>query len=471
MTTLDKIEASVRNHPDRIAYLHNGDALTYRELWERAKEAAAHLKRRGTSPVVLYGHKGVEMPISIVACLMAGRPYVPVDLHTPETGIRHILNVTGSTLLIANEPLSLDGVTVSTLKGLADLPDAPSAEPARDAVYMIFTSGSTGRAKGIPISDSNLVNFIDWLSAMAPLRSYQGIRVLNQASFSFDLSVADLYYSLCNGHTLVGLDRYAPEHYGRMFEVIKDSGVNLFVCTPTFAKLCLLSRDFRAEGFPSLTCFFFCGEKLEARLVKRLFDAFSDASVINAYGPTEATCAVSAIEIKKEDLTEPLLPIGKRETSAVSVEIEDGEIVLRGKSVSSGYLDRPSDCFFCEGGERGYRTGDLGFFKEGKLYCQGRADEQIKYKGYRIELGDIERNLREIGGILDCAVVAKRDAEGVVKGIKAFAVAEDRLTPSSVKEALRLRVPSYMIPNTVTFLDSLPMNERNKIDKRLLSTL
>ena len=170
----------------------------------------------------------------------------------------------------------------------------------------------------------------------------------------------------------------------------------------------LLDSSFDIYHFSSIKCFFFCGECLEVETVRKLKFKFPDVNIINAYGPTEATCCVSLIEITKEMLDFDLLPVGKVSTAAVDLFFDNDEIVLKGKSVFDGYLNLESESVYLEDGRSCYKTGDIGFIKNDYLYCKGRIDQQIKYQGYRIELLDIEQNLLKIDGIVEAVVIAKK---------------------------------------------------------------
>ena len=200
---------------------------------------------------------------------------------------------------------------------------------------------------------------------------------------------------------------------------------------------------------------------------------FPCLKLINAYGPTEATSAVSGIVITEAMLQDDRpLPVGDMRTNAVDIVINDGEIVLKGKSVSQGYLGDIDGDFFSEDGRQCYRTGDLGYIYDGMLYCTGRKDSQVKYNGYRIELMDIENNIISIPGVQECAVIAKYTESNTVKTIKAFVTAETKkLNPVYIRNELSKKIPGYMIPRTIEILDRLPVNQNGKIDRKALAEL
>ncbi len=437
---LEKIAEAVNKYPMRTAYKAGGRSITYRELWAKANDCAQNLRKKGKDPVIIYDTKEIETFITIIACLLAGRAYVPINRTTPPDRIKEITQA------------------VQTF------------EVAEDTAYIIFTSGSTGKPKGVPISAENLDNFVQWISSLRPLSEYTGCSVLNQASFSFDLSVADMYYSLCNGHSLI---EYDSEEYSDIAPLFKREKINVAMLTPTFIRLCMLDESFNRQECPELRCIYSCGELLDKKTAQKLFVRFPNLKLINAYGPTEATSAVSGIVITEALLQsgQPL-PVGDMNTNATEIVIDDGEIVLKGKSVSRGYLQGPDDGFFAEKGLQCYRTGDLGYIRDGMLYCTGRRDSQVKYNGYRIELMDIENNIINIPGVQECAVIAKYTENNNVKTIKAFVTTEAaELDSSYIRNELSKKIPGYMVPRTITVLDRLPVNKNGKIDRKALAEL
>ncbi len=470
MKMLNKIKEVVEKKPNRIAYKVGNKSITYKELWSLADKYAQLLKRQGTSPVVIFGHKDINVVISIIACLMANRTYVPVDECTPLYRVKQIIELTGCSLVLTDNDINIEKVDCFSLEELKRFENNSINENENDIVYVIFTSGSTGVPKGVPISKTNLNNFVDWISHLYPLREYNNIKVLNQASFSFDLSVADFYYSLCNGHTLMAFNNRINDGYDEFFSLMLE--VNVAVMTPTFMKLCLLNGDFNEGNYPNLQCVYFCGEPLDVKEVQKIYSKFPNLKIINAYGPTEATSAVSGIIITKEMADDSeLLPVGEMNNLATSVEIINGEIVLKGKSVFGGYIGDYVGGYYYEKGMNCYKTGDIGYIEDGKLYCKGRIDNQIKYKGYRIELSDIEYNIKLIRGVRDSVVIAKYDDNSSVKTIKAFVVVDNNLDVSNIRKKLKKYIPEYMIPKTIKIIGRIPVNQNGKVDRRALMEL
>lgn len=460
---IEKIKEIVKRNPNNIAYKINNERITYKELWNKATYYSEYLINQGVDPVIIYGHKSISILISILSCIISNRTYIPIETSMPLYRLKKIIKSTNASLILTENKINLDNISIHNLNELEKYKIHKDKNNNNNIVYIIFTSGSSGEAKGVPISKDNLNNFINWISNLKPLCDYKNINVLNQANFNFDLSVADLYYSLCNGHTLISFNRDNSEE---IFDVMKE--INVAVMTPTFMKYCLLNEEFNEKNYKKFKCVYFCGEQLEKKLVNKLFLHFPNLKIINAYGPTEATSAVSAIRITKDMLIneKKLLPVGETQTFATNIEIIDNEIVLKGKSVFNGYLNNYTQGYYKENNINCYKTGDIGYIENNKLYCIGRKDNQIKYKGYRIELEDIEYNINLIDEVEDCAVIAKYNENNIVKTIVAYVVLKKDI---DIKMKLKKYLPDYMIPKTIKIIDKLPVNKNGKIDRRELS--
>ena len=466
MTPLEAIAETAKRTPEKIACRFADASLTYEKLWRETERCADLLRRQGTSPVLLFGGREMWMLVSMLACLRCGRAYVPLSPQTPPVRLSSVAAQTKATLLLGDKPPRLDGVDCRSFASLEAFADCPAQETNDMTAYIIFTSGSTGQPKGVPISHANLQSFIDWICALPPLNQWKDLRVLGQANFSFDLSVADTFFSLCAGHTLVNFDAMTQPVYPDFLLLL--SAVDVAVLTPTMLRLCLADKQFCRAQMPRLRCVYLCGEVFEAALARRLFQAFPDLYVLNAYGPTEAASAVCAAHITpKTAAAAALLPVGEGDAFATEVAVEGGEIILRGKSVFGGYLGAPDPSLPVTG----YHTGDRGFWGKGQLFCKGRVDRQIKYKGYRIEMDDLEENLSALPGVRDSAVVAKRDAEGNVRLLKAFVEMDaPAFARTDLKALLAQRLPQYMLPKVISRVDALPINENGKINRKELET-
>lgn len=445
---------------EKIFYKTEDECITYKELIDKALDLSLRLPN-DHSKIIVYGHKQSMMLISFLACLINGNPYIPVDDFYPDYRVKLIIKESCAKYIINNESDELFSLT-NVLK-LDKKDDLRISDNLSDTAYIIFTSGSTGIPKGVQVSKKNLYNFIRWINKMIP--KSKNMVVYNQASFSFDLSVADIYLSLSNCYSLCSYD---SDDFNYIVKRMIDNNVNLLVITPTFAKGLLTCNEFNSSMFSSLDSIFFCGERLEKATVRKLFNKFNNINIYNAYGPTEATCAVSLIKIDKKYLNYDALPVGKISSSACDINIIDKEIVLSGKSVSKGYLNASNDNFINNNGVNTFKTGDIGKIEDGLLYCLGRIDNQIKYKGYRIELEEIEEKINEIKRVDDAACSVRRNDKGDVVAIICY-VKGKNITSLYIKEMLKEKLPCYMIPKFIKVVDDIKVNINNKHDRKELA--
>lgn len=444
---LERIKAHSASLGDRPALTAGEEVVRWGELWPMAQGLAAKLRAEGVGPVALIGDPAeVWVPVAFVACLLAGRPYLPLDPQLPPAGQRELLEQAGAVLL--------DRRTAE--EGFASGLSCPLPDDSHRIAYEIFTSGSTGKPKLVEVSLGNLEHFLRWASALPEIAPVLGGTAVGQAAWSFDLSVADLYLSLLGGGTHVALTRGEKEDFAALFRRLAASDVSLLVATPSFLRLCLTEPSFGPARLPRLRTVFSCGEVLPPAAARRLLDRFPGVALLNAYGPTEATCAVCAVPISREMCGGPL-PIGTVGEGAVDISLEEGEIILTGASVSPRF-----------GGK--YATGDLGYVEKGLLYWAGRRDLQLKYKGYRLEPARIEGALEALPGVERAAVIPRRDGAGQVKGLTAF-VEGAGLEPEKLVQALADLLPPSHIPGQWRLLDRLPLTPNGKCDRKRLEEM
>ena len=546
MKLIDMLHDHATSMPDTCAFVASasGEKMTYGELWQRSGAIAAALLEdaRDTdesvgesapgvkAPVVVYGHKSPLMLASFVGCLRAGRAYVPVDSHSvPEGRVASIVSqiraASGSATVLATEPLPQAAakeagcvVGPMELANIAAAAGAVDVDPAlgvsgEDPAYVIFTSGSTGAPKGVVVTASCVDNFFPWALSVAGVDG-PGMRFLNQAPFSFDLSVYELSMSLASGGELFAIEKATLDRAADMLAFLEKSNPHVWVSTPSFAEMCLANQGFGQGLMPSLRVMLFCGEALPNLVAAELMRRFPGARVVNSYGPTESTVAVAAVDVDEQMCASPdPLPVG-RPRPGTRIRVTDpatgeelpqgewGEVVIVGDTVAKGYLgrddltravfgeeaadwlsegdDKPESaaapCGTCASrAVRTYRTGDEGMMGEdGLLRFRGRLDLQVKLNGYRLELGEIEDALRALPEVAAAAVVAARK-NGKVSHLVAHVVSAGPREQSdfrcglALKDALKARLPHYMIPKKVVFDEALPMTPNGKLDRRALT--
>jgi D-alanine--poly(phosphoribitol) ligase subunit 1 len=482
MDIIDAIDRSARNFPDRIAHISDVRTLTYRELWERSDALAGYFTERypgEKSPVAIVGHKEPEMLIGFLAAVKSGRPYIPIDRSIPAHRADRIVQSSGAIATLTPTEISEISGTGSSVK--------PTRVERDDPFYIIYTSGSSGEPKGVVITLQCLTTFLDWMLEEQQL--VQGRETfLNQAPFSFDLSVMDLYLSLATTGTLFSIGKGEIENPKKLYSAFGRSAVTSWVSTPTFAQMCLVERRFSQAMLPELRRFLFCGETLAPETASQLLDRFPEANVWNTYGPTEATVACASVRVTHDLLARySPLPIGVpmpgtrvfvADANAEPVpEGDRGEIIIAGTNVSAGYLGRPdltNSSFFRLGGLPAYHTGDWGRIRDKFLFFEGRIDGQVKVNGHRIELGDLEENLRNLPSVAD-AVVLPIIRKGVAESLAAFVVLVRRGPATEFELATQLRtqlaerLPVYMLPRKILFYDAFPLTANGKTDRRALA--
>lgn len=464
---ITNLKNACTKNASHVACIDEAKHITYKEFWEQINYYGNLLKEE-TKPVIIYGDNSINSLIAIFSLIIANRTYVPIGSCMPLERIKEIVEMLSCDLIISNQRIDIEGTKCLNLPELSTYSNYKNKINNNETAYIIFTSGSTGKPKGVPISYNNLNNFIKWISNFEVLNAYKDINVMNTASFSFDLSIADIFYSLMNGHTLCILQN--KESLNNIFDFMLKKHINLIVATPTLIKMFLLDETFNMNTFKDLKCIYFCGERLDVIVSQKLLNRFPKLKIINGYGPTETTSAVSAIVINESMLSKDILPIGKINTCASSISIENDEIIIKGKSVFDGYLNINSDKIYKENNINVFKTGDLGYIENDYIYIKGRNDNQIKYKGYRIELDDVELNLLKINQVTNAAVIPIYNEKGIVKSLKAFITSKSDINAEDIKIELSKMIPKYMIPK-IKILTSLPVNKNGKIDRKGLMNL
>lgn len=506
MSILDRIDKFTSINGETIAYYNATQAsgikkLTYVQLSDYSDKLAFYLQEKlgdDKTPIVVYGHKSPYMLVCFLACVKSGRAYCPVDISVPKERIKDIVDETKTPFIIATEALDIDYDNILSINDITSIIESTKQKIDRkyyveddDVFYIIFTSGSTGKPKGVQITLGCLNNFLRWSQSLLN-KELDGrqLTFINQAPFSFDLSVMDLYTSLYLGGTLWCLEKSVQYKYETLLESLKNSKASVWVSTPSFANMCLASNEFNNDLMPEIKSFLFCGETLPNSTADKLLERFPSAEVINTYGPTESTVAITNINVTHSICKDyNPLPVGKPkngtfifiidENGKVLPDGERGEILIVGDSVSIGYFNNTeiTNKVFSTREINGvlyrsYRTGDEGYIKDGQLFYCGRIDLQIKLHGYRIEIEDIENNFMKLD-LIKNAVVVPIFKDGNVESLTAFVVpnfiVENKLRAQSlIRKKLLEFLPSYMIPKKFIFVDTIPMTTNGKINRKKL---
>ena len=482
---LDEILNILKTENNSVAYTQaDGKTFSYRDLYKYISNVYSFLlEKKVKGNVIIYGHKEVYMKACMIACSFAGITYIPVDISTPGERISQIISQAQPSLIFGDiENKVCKTISSTEINSIMNASCQPEIKEIlmrpEDIFYIIFTSGSTGQPKGVKVTYSNLDSCIRWVKEITECKKEV---ILNQANFSFDLSVADFYLSLVTGskHFIIG--DISGFDFSSIFNKLEKSDASIAVFTPSFADLLMLDRKFSAELLPKLHTILFCGEKLSTKTVQKLFKRFPELKIINSYGPTECTFAVTSVTFTKDSILEENISIGSPK-SDVDIVIcdeklsplpdgETGEIMIVGESVADGYVNNYGrNVFIRYKGRKAYLTGDLAFRKNGLLYYKARKDKQIKYKGYRIELSDIESNIIKLDFVDKACVVARKNNSNDVTGIFAFVKTKENCSAEAcdIEKGLSSKLPQYMCPK-VRIIDEIPLTANGKFDeKRLL---
>ena len=405
-------------------------------------------------PVIVHGDKEIFFLASLLACYRAELPFVPVTPELPQQRITNIIAQTGSQVCIQCGEQGMEDFSGILIRSDLSVKKASAKFEALhpEIAYILFTSGSTGTPKGVLITYQNVHAFIKWFAGSFPV-SKETVFV-NQASFLFDISLADFFGALQTGGTAV-FNTSAQVKDGTFFQRILDYGGNYWNSTPSFLHLTLLRKEFSADHFASLKCFTLAGEMLRGKLVAELKSRFPQSTIINAYGPTETCIYTSRIQIGGHTpLTNDAYPIA--EYPPEQLRLKENHILVVSEQIGKGYL---------AGGlfQREFDTGDTGAIQNGFLYCTGRSDGQIKLNGYRIELAEISCAIEKLEGVLRAACIPVRIGDSIQR-LAAFVSAEVPLKASFVKSQLRSFLPEYMIPSEIIFRKEFPLTTSGKTD-------
>ncbi|MDN3015221.1 D-alanine--poly(phosphoribitol) ligase subunit DltA [Paenibacillus sp. BSR1-1] len=502
MRILNTIRELAQIQPETLAYISPSSEISYSELWRQSEQVADFLLNQDLqkqSPILVYGHMEASMLVSFIGSVKSGHPYIPVDTSIPSERVINIINSARLELVIncSGHEMDIDNSSISVVT-LEDIllgqPLEIQVDPknwveSQDNFYIIYTSGSTGNPKGVQISAANLESFVDWMIADFPING--PFRFLNQAPYSFDLSVMDLYPALVSGGTLFAITKEMIARPKLLFEALYVSNTQIWTSTPSFVQMCLMDPSFNEELLPNLSVFLFCGEILPVGICRQLFERFPKAKIFNTYGPTEATVAVTSIEVTVEMLNSyPYLPIGKpkEDTQILFLDEngnevstgENGEMVIVGPSVSKGYFGQQelTERAFSQYNEHlAYRTGDAGYQnQEGLIFYKGRIDFQIKLHGYRMELEEIEFHIAKSKFVKAAAVIPVFQNEKI-DYLEAVIIPDNhdfekeyQLT-GAIKKELGEFLPAYMIPRKFSYHKELPITANGKLDRKTIKEM
>lgn len=492
---LQYLESSVSKYPEKIAVIDKNNKITYKDLQNTSKSIASSIIKDNFwhVPIIVFMDKGIPALATFLGILYSGNTYSLLHPEFPQSRLEEINNVLEANLIITTSNYYENAKVIFKDKKVVKYEDLINQDIEEelirdvaskildiDPVYINFTSGSTGIPKGVTINHRSIIDFINVFTETFKITENDIIG--NQAPFDFDVSVKDIYSSLCVGATLVIIPRELFSKPTELLDFICDNKVTTLIWA--VSALCLVSTfhalDYRCPD--NIHTVMFSGEVMPIKHLNTWMSHLPYATFVNLYGPTEITCNCTYHIIDPKRNYEDGIPIGKsflneetflldENNKRITKEDITGEICVRGTSVGLGYynnLEETNKRFVINPLEKRYpeiiyRTGDLGKYdKNGDLYFTGRKDFQIKYMGHRIELEEIERAINNIEFIERCCCIYNEEKQ------KLYCFYIGDVDKKTIYEELKKVLPPFMIPGIFRSVLKFPINKNGKIDRKLL---
>ncbi|MDZ8110295.1 MAG: amino acid adenylation domain-containing protein [Nostoc sp. DedQUE12a] len=487
----------VERTPDNIAVVYKNQQFTYQKLNNRANQLAHYLQKLGVKPDVMVGicvERSPLMLIALLGILKAGGAYVPIDPNYPLERKTFIINDSQMPVLLTQQHLMADLATNEIKVILLDsdwetisqqeIKNPITTTIALNLAYVIYTSGSTGKPKGTLISHQGLVNYLSWATQTYAVE--QGVGTVVHSPLGFDLTITSLLSPLLVGRTAELLSE--EQGIETLSQALKKSS-NLSLVKITPAHLDLLKQQLSKEEIANKTrAFIIGGENLLAESITFWQDVAPDTILVNEYGPTETVvgCCIYQVPIGKH--TSGSIPIGKPIANTQLYILDQylqpvptgvaGELHIGGLGLARGYLNQPEltalkfipNPFSKQQGDRLYKTGDLvRFLPSGDIEYIGRIDNQIKIRGFRVELGEIEAVINQHPSVSASVAIVREDKPGNQNLTAYITLHPDKtLTISELRRFLQNKLLDHMVPTAFMILETFPLTSNGKVDRRAL---
>ena len=480
------IESRMAETPAAIALEYEGETLTYEQLEQRTRALALALNARGIgqeSLVAVALPRSLELLVALVAVLRAGGAYLPLDLDHPPERLARVVSLAKPACALVRQAEAASLPADLPRLDPAEWPTDPGSETLKakpepqSAAYVIYTSGSTGEPKGVLIEHRAIVNRLEWM------RQHYGFdasdRILQKTPATFDVSVWEFFLPLLTGCTLVIAPPDAHRDPAWLAKIIRQRNIGTCHFVPSMLAAFLADPGSRGLRLRRIFC---SGEELPATLRDRLH-ATLESELHNLYGPTEAAVDVSYWPADAQDETQPVpigYPVWNTRLYVLDANMQPmpagvaGDLYLGGVQLARGYLGREdltSERFLPDPhrpGERIYQTGDLARWSdEGAVIFLGRSDHQIKLRGLRIELGDIEAALSSYGNVVRSGVIVREDRPGD-KRLVAYVQPGPEYDAQALRAHVAAQLPDYMVPSAFVELSDWPVTSNGKLDRNRL---
>lgn len=494
VTLLTAYEDQVKKTPANIALNFGNKSMTYQAFDQQVNQLANHLLEKGIikqGVVAVSVERSFEMMVSIYAIVKLGAIYLPLDTHLPEARRKYILEDANAKLLLTDSKtldkvVYIDALDVfEVIPGLknesTDRPDVLINE--EDIAYIIYTSGSTGQPKGVRCHHKGICNRLQWMQQDYPLSEHDVL--IQKTPITFDVSIWELFWPLRIGASLVLAQPEEHKDSQLLIKTISNYGVTIIHFVPSMFNAFL--NDMRAADCMSLKKVFCSGEALSASAVDKFHTIYEHTKLINLYGPTEASVDVSAWHCSRGEPS-AIIPIGRPVANTKLYVLDEhmnrvpigviGELYIAGAQVAKGYLNRDklteerfvTDIFCHHSQQKMYKTGDLVRFRsDGVLEYHGRTDDQIKLRGFRIELDEIALTMERHPDIDQSVVVLQRHENGLDFLVAYYTGKE--LEHSDIRNFLLHALPEYMVPSFSWAVPSFELTSSGKVDKKSLPSL
>ena len=480
-------EEQAEKTPDEIAIVFENKKMTYRELNEKANSLAYLLRENEVTNNTVVGillERSFEMLISMLAVLKSGGSYIPIASDYPKDRIEYMLEDSEATIILTSQ--NRRNLADKKLINVKDKKiyeehkeNLENISKPEDLSYLIYTSGSTGTPKGVMLKQKNLSNFYNSMKNIIEyLKDGKNHKILSITTVSFDIFAFETLMSLTSGLTVYLTSENGQKMTSEMERIIKENSVEIMQTTPSVMKFHLENLN-NKDSLKSLKYIMLAGEPLSKSLVDKIKEIVPDVTIYNGYGPSETTIFSAVGNATNQEEVTIGTPINNTQiyilnkNKKVLPQGTRGELYISGDGVGKGYMNKEEQTnsnfipnpFIA--GKIMYKVGDLGSFDDkGEITCYGRVDNQVKIRGLRIELQEIEKRIQSVYNIHDCVVVKK-----VVKGkdaLCAYYVERGHVIKSVLKSVLYSKLPEYMVPQYFVKMDQLPHTPNGKVDRKAL---